>query len=98
MGIQSIVKATLDKVMRTPLRKFYAGRNIEYLIRRYTIFFCTELDHYYMWDGESLADIHKEIEPLIRGGRKEGVASSKCPMMVGQNDFDQWIDCMSDAL
>lgn len=51
-----------------------------------------------MWDGESLADIHKEIEFLIRGGRKEGVASSKCPMIVGQNDFDQWIDCMSDAL
>lgn len=55
------MKATFENVMNTPLKKFYRGRDIQYIHRRYAMFLCSEMNPDYFWEDRGLVEIHSQI-------------------------------------
>lgn len=58
MGIQNIMKLTFENLMGSSLKKFYAGRDLEYLLRRYTVFICSQITDEVIWQDQELCEYH----------------------------------------
>lgn len=89
------MKVTFDNIMNSSLSKYYRGRDLEYLQRRYTMFICSELNDQIMWEDRDLVEIHQQIFAKKNGGADQSPTSkSRCPMNVNSSDFEKWIGCL----
>ena len=61
LGIQDLIKLTFEKIMKTRIAKFYKGRDLKILSRKYVVFISAEIGMEFEYLGRDMDDVHDEI-------------------------------------